>query len=57
MNSYLRRQAELLLAMSRQTFDLGIAGRLRNLASEFQREAEKPEPSAKDGSPYCEPID
>jgi hypothetical protein len=39
MNSYLRQQAELLLAMSRETVDLGMARRLRNLAADFQERA------------------
>ena len=39
MNSYLRQQAEVLLAMSRQTIDLGMAGRLRKLAADFHERA------------------
>jgi len=35
----LRRQAETLIAMSRATFDLTIAGRLRRLAAELQAKA------------------
>jgi hypothetical protein len=38
-SAYLRQQAEILIAMSRATFDLGVAGRLRILASEFQNRA------------------
>jgi hypothetical protein len=34
--AYLRQQAEILIAMSRATFDLGVAGRLRAMASELQ---------------------
>jgi hypothetical protein len=34
--AYLRQQAEILIAMSRATLDLGIAGRLREMAAEFQ---------------------
>ena len=34
--AYLRQQAEILIAMSRATFDLGVAGRLREMASELQ---------------------
>jgi hypothetical protein len=37
--AYLRRQAEILIAMSRATFDLTIAGRLRRMASELQDKA------------------
>jgi hypothetical protein len=37
--TYLRRQAEILIAMSRATFDLTIAGRLRRMAVELQDKA------------------
>jgi hypothetical protein len=37
--AYLRRQAEILTAMSRATFDLTIAGRLRRMAAELQDKA------------------
>jgi hypothetical protein len=37
--AYLRRQAETLIAMSRGTFDLTIAGRLRRMAAELQAKA------------------
>ncbi len=37
--AYLRQQAEILIAMSRATFDLGVAGRLRAMASELQTRA------------------
>jgi hypothetical protein len=37
--AYLRRQAEVLIAMSRATFDLTIAGRLRRMATELQEKA------------------
>jgi hypothetical protein len=37
--AYLRRQAEILIAMSRATFDLTIAGRLRRMAAELQAKA------------------
>ena len=36
---YLRRQAEACLQLSRTTFDLGIAGRLRAIAEELRRKA------------------
>jgi hypothetical protein len=36
---YLRQQAEILIALSRATLDLGIAGRLREMAAEFQSRA------------------
>jgi tRNA1(Val) A37 N6-methylase TrmN6 len=39
MPNYLRRQAEVLLSMSRATLDLGIAGRLRAMAAEFHAKA------------------
>jgi hypothetical protein len=38
-SSYLLRQAEALLSLSRSTFDLGVAGRLRALAAEFRAKA------------------
>jgi hypothetical protein len=47
--AYLLRQAEVLLAMSRATFDLGTAGRLRAMASEFQARANGEEEAAKEG--------
>ena len=37
--AYLRRQAEILIAMSRATFDLTIAGRLRRMGAELQSKA------------------
>jgi len=37
--AYLRQQAEILVAISRATFDLGVAGRLREMASELQTRA------------------
>jgi hypothetical protein len=37
--AYLRRQAEILISMSRATFDLTIAGRLRRMAAELQAKA------------------
>jgi hypothetical protein len=41
--AYLRKQAELLIAMSRGTLDLGMASRLRAMASEFQSKATEQE--------------
>jgi hypothetical protein len=38
---YLRRQAERLLALSRATIDLAIAGRLRGLADELLAKADE----------------
>jgi hypothetical protein len=37
--SFLRRQAEHCIALSRATFDLTIASRLRTMADEFQARA------------------
>ena len=37
--AYLRQQAASLIAMSRNTFDLGLAGRLRQMASDLQTKA------------------
>jgi hypothetical protein len=39
LNDYLRRQAELCTAISRATFDLTMAGRLREMAAGFQDKA------------------
>ena len=41
--SYLRQQAEVLIALSRATFDLAIARRLREMASELQTRAAEQE--------------
>ena len=38
-SDFLRRQAELCLALSRATFDLTMAGRLRAMAEEFKHKA------------------
>jgi len=38
-SQFLRRQAELCIALSRATFDLTLAGRLRNMAEEFRNKA------------------
>jgi hypothetical protein len=38
-----QKQAELLIAMSRATIDLGMASRLRAMASEFRRKATEQE--------------
>jgi hypothetical protein len=46
MHAYLHEQAELLLAMSRQTIDLGMAERLRNLAADMHERAADLERSA-----------
>lgn len=37
--SFLRRQAELCIALSRATFDLTVASRLRGMADEFRLRA------------------
>jgi hypothetical protein len=41
--AYLRQQAKILIAMSRATLDLGVAGRLREMASELQARAAEQE--------------
>jgi hypothetical protein len=41
ISNYLRRQAEVLLSLSRATFDLGLAGRLRTLAMELRAKAQE----------------
>jgi hypothetical protein len=38
---YLRKQAQVLLHLSRATIDLGIAARLRTLAAEFEAKADE----------------
>jgi hypothetical protein len=52
MYSYLREQAEVLCAMSRETIDLGMARRLRILAADFQERAAELE---RNGDPNIEP--
>jgi len=49
--AYLRRQAEILIAMSRATFDLTIAGRLRRMAAELQDKAAEEDDDASSISP------
>jgi hypothetical protein len=39
--NFLRRQAELCVALSRATFDLTVAGRLRAMADEFRLRASR----------------
>jgi hypothetical protein len=41
ISNYLRRQAEVLLSLSRATFDLGVAGRLRTLSMELRAKAQE----------------
>lgn len=36
---YLRQQAEILIAISRTSFDLGVARRLREVASDLRAKA------------------
>ena len=40
-STYLLRQEEALLNLSRATFDLTVAGRLRALAAEFRAKAQQ----------------
>jgi hypothetical protein len=40
-SNYLLRQAEALLSLSRATFDLALAARLRALAAEFRAKAQE----------------
>jgi hypothetical protein len=42
-SDFLRRQAEACIALSRATFDLTVAGRLRAMAAEFQVQAAGPD--------------
>ena len=53
-SAYLRQQAEVLTAMSQTTFDLGIAARLREMASQFQARAAEHEQDAECTSPDSE---
>jgi hypothetical protein len=46
--TYLRRQAGVLLSLSRATIDLGIAARLRTMAVEFQSKADEMEEEEQD---------
>ncbi len=46
MATYLRRQAEVLINLSRATIDLGMAARLRGLAAEFRAKADEIEGEA-----------
>jgi hypothetical protein len=46
-STYLFRQAEALLILSRATFDLAVAGRLRALAAEFRAKAQELEQAAR----------
>ena len=41
--AYLRQQAEIHISISRATFDLGVAGRLRAMGSELQTRAAEQE--------------
>ena len=45
---YLRRQAESCLNLSRATFDLVIAGRLRAMADDFRRKAQEIDAACKE---------
>jgi hypothetical protein len=47
---YFRRQAEVLIDLSRATIDLGVARRLRTLAAEFQTKADELEDEESDFS-------
>jgi hypothetical protein len=47
---YFRRQAEVLLNLSRATIDLSVARRLRALAAEFQTKADELEDEEADFS-------
>ena len=62
-SDFLRRQAELCLSLSRATFDLTMAGRLRAMAEEFKHKAAElddetaefhPHMMERDGSPKRE---
>jgi hypothetical protein len=48
-DAYVRQQAETLIAMSRATLDLGMARRLREMASELQARAAEQEDKGASG--------
>ena len=52
--AYLRRQAEALIAMSRATFDLTIAGRLRRMAAELHTKAAQQDQAEQDERVFTE---
>jgi hypothetical protein len=49
---FLRRQAELCIALSRSTFDLTLASRLRGMAAEFHKKASEWESETVGFSPH-----
>jgi hypothetical protein len=51
-SQFLHRQAEVCIALSRSTFDLTVAGRLRALAEEFRRKASEWDDEAAEFSPH-----
>jgi hypothetical protein len=54
--AYLLRQAEALIAISRATFDLTIAGRLRRMAAELQIKAAEQDQPEQDEHAFTEPT-
>jgi hypothetical protein len=54
--AYLLRQAEALIAISRATFDLTIAGRLRRMAAELQTKAAEQDQPEQDERAFTEPT-
>jgi hypothetical protein len=51
--NFLRRQAEYCVALSRSTFDLTVASRLRALAEEFRARAEHFDDEMDDVRPHA----
>jgi hypothetical protein len=51
--TFLRRQAELCIALSRSTFDLTVAGRLRKMADELQNRASELEDEFEQTPPHA----
>lgn len=51
--SFLRRQAEHCIALSRATFDLTVAGRLRRMADELRNRASELEDEIDQAPPHA----
>ena len=51
--SFLRRQAEHCIALSRATFDLTVAGRLRRMADELRNRASELEDECEQAPPHA----
>jgi hypothetical protein len=54
-SAFLRRQAEACIALSRATFDLTVAGRLRAMAAELRARASEEDEAERFLGPWPEP--